>query len=116
MTTSDQQSEKDNPRTSPANAMAGDDGPGTFAGKEGSPILIGGGSVNINFREGSLHYQPVAGSPGTYKKINDEIDTVLIVDGTGILMNNLLSVVRGKMCDVTIHTEIAGGASSAITV
>jgi hypothetical protein len=91
--------------------VAADDPGGLFI-DQGSPILIGGGSVNINFREGSSHFQPVPGSPGRFVKTNDEIDTILIVDASGVLTNNLLSVVNGKDCRVIIHTKRPGDTLS----
>src|ERR1041384_1690841 len=106
MTTSDRTPKNYTAKPKHESTAAEDDGPGVFTGQEGSPILIGGGSVNINFRVGALHYQPVTGNPGTFVKTADEIDTILIVDGTGVLLNNLVSVVKGKNCEVTIHTRI----------
>ncbi|HXI22736.1 MAG TPA: hypothetical protein VNG71_02595 [Pyrinomonadaceae bacterium] len=116
MTTSDRKSKNYTTQPPHGNATAADDGPEILIGQEGSPILIGGGSVNIGFRVGNLHYQPVAGSPGTFVKTADEIDTILIIDGTGVLLNNLVSVVKGKNCEVTIHTRIGAGAPSDIVI
>src|SRR2546421_8090062 len=94
-----------------------DDGGGVLRMEEGSPIIVGGGgSVNIHFLTGLRHYQPVVGSPGTFVKSNDEIDTVFLIDATGVLTNNLLSVVNGKNCQITIHTRIGNVNASDIVI
>lgn len=95
-------------------AATANEGTGLF---EGSPIIIGGGgSVNINFREGAGHYVPVVESPGVYTKAGDEIDTILIVDATGVLNDNLLQYVNRKNCEVRIHTKIGGASESLIKI
>jgi hypothetical protein len=83
-------------------------------GVEGSPIIIGGGSVNIDFNQ--AHYAPVTGSPGSFSHATDSIDTILVVDADRILTSNLLGAVRGKNCTVTLHTRIGTAAPSNIVI
>jgi hypothetical protein len=116
MTTSDRKPTHPATQPSRANVNVAADDPGGLFIDQGSPILIGGGSVNINFREDLGHYEPVVGQPGKFVKVNDEIDTILIVNAKHVLMNNLLSVVRGRDCQVTIHTNLGGAAPSDIVI
>jgi hypothetical protein len=90
-----------------------DDDPGV-KGVEGSPILIGGGSVNIDFNQS--HFAPVGGSPGSFSHATDSIDTILVTDADKLLHSNLLGAVKGKNCTVRIHTRIGTTALSDIVI
>jgi hypothetical protein len=82
---------------------------------EGSPIIIGGGSVNINFNEND--YVQVQDEPGVYVKDDDELIALYVVNLRGVPVgSDLTRYVEDTDCTVTIHTFNDKGVRSDIVV